>query len=55
MVAGFTDGYFEEIWILEHGGGGHEASAGMASDADSIDIDERVAAGQLLDSGFLVG
>ena len=55
VIAGFADGDFEEVRILKHRRGGHEASAGMAGDADPLDIDQGVAAGQLLDGGFLVG
>ena len=55
VIAGFADRDLEEIGILQHRRRRHESAAGMAGDADALDIDPRIAARQLLDCGFLIG
>ena len=55
VVARRRHRHSEEIGIHEHRCRGHEAAAGMAVDADSINVDEYVAGGELLDRGLLVG
>ena len=44
----------EEVGIHEHRRRRHEAAARVAPDPDFVDVDERVAGGELLDGGLLV-
>ena len=54
MVAGAGNGRFEEVRILQDGRRGHEAAAGVAMNADAVQVDPLVACAQLLDGIFLV-
>ena len=56
VVAGAGDGGFEElvVGLLEHGRAGHEAAAGVAVDADAVDVDPGVPAGEGLDGRLLI-
>ena len=55
VVARLREAGLEEIGIDEHRRRRHEAAARVAPDAHAIDVDERVAPGELLDRGLLVG
>ena len=55
VVARLGPCHLEEVRIDEHRRRGHEAAAGVAPDADAIDVDERMPLGELLDRRLLVG
>lgn len=55
VIAGLGDANLEEIRIAEHGGSGGVAAAGVAPDADAVEVDEGVFRGEFADAGDLVG
>ncbi len=56
VVPGGGDPDLEElvVGLLQQGRGGHETAAGVAVDADAVDVDEGVPRGELLDGRLLV-
>ena len=56
VVAGRGDRGLEElvVGLLQDGRGRHEPAAGVAVDADAVDVDEAVPRGERLDRGLLV-
>src|SRR5215831_14859916 len=54
MIAGFGDTYFEEIRIPEHRGSRGISSTGVTPNSRPIDINPRIAPGELFDPGNLI-
>src|SRR5690606_29701919 len=55
VVPGLRDADLEEVGVAEHRGRGREPAAGVAPDAGTLDVDERVALGELAHSCDLIG